>query len=156
MKLSEVRQALNTLENVRFALPSGELVPAHFHVTEVGHVRKHYIDCGGTVRDESTIAFQLYTASDYDHRLGVQKLQSIIDMSVNQLSLPDVDVKVEYQGASIEIYDLAFAEGVFNLIPTETNCLAKDKCGIPETKKRVKLSTLGQASNTCKPGSGCC
>ena len=37
----------------------------------------------------------------------------------------------------------------------ETDCLAKDKCGIPEEKLKTSLSDLG-SQNACTPGSGCC
>ena len=50
MKLSEVKSALKSLETIGFQLPDGSLVPSHFHVTEVGKVSKHFIDCGGTLR----------------------------------------------------------------------------------------------------------
>ena len=46
MKLTEVKEALENLTNVRFQLPNGTLVPEHFHVTEVGEVARHFIDCG--------------------------------------------------------------------------------------------------------------
>ncbi len=69
MKLSEVKNKLNHLDKIFFQLPNGELVPSHFHVTEVGKVSKHFIDCGGTVRDEEVVNFQLWNANDYDHRL---------------------------------------------------------------------------------------
>ncbi len=32
-------------------LPSGGLVPSHFHITEVGRVQKTFVDCGGTRRE---------------------------------------------------------------------------------------------------------
>ncbi|MGI4738144.1 MAG: DUF6428 family protein [Janthinobacterium lividum] len=39
------------VEAVNFRLPTGEYLPAHFHVTEVvGLVSKHFIDCGGVER----------------------------------------------------------------------------------------------------------
>jgi hypothetical protein len=50
MKLSEIKSHLGNLEQIRFQLPNGELVPEHFHVTEVGKISKYFIDCGGTVR----------------------------------------------------------------------------------------------------------
>ncbi|MFN3590302.1 MAG: DUF6428 family protein, partial [Spirosomataceae bacterium] len=59
MKLSEIKAHLSTLENVEFQLPSGTFVPEHFHVTEVGLVTKHFIDCGGTERIERVVNFQL-------------------------------------------------------------------------------------------------
>lgn len=50
MKLSEIKQILETAETVNFKLEIGSFVPEHFHVTEVGVISKHFIDCGGTVR----------------------------------------------------------------------------------------------------------
>lgn len=47
MKLSDVKQILSTLENVEFQLESGDFVPEHFHVTEIGMITKNFIDCGG-------------------------------------------------------------------------------------------------------------
>jgi len=32
---------------VIFVLPDGDVIPAHYHVTEVGHVTKRFVDCGG-------------------------------------------------------------------------------------------------------------
>ena len=48
MKLSEFLFALNQVESLDFKTPDGTAVPAHFHITEVGKVEKHFIDCGGT------------------------------------------------------------------------------------------------------------
>ena len=47
MKLSQIKNELQKLNTIAFQLPNGELVPSHFHVTEVGKVTKHFIDCGG-------------------------------------------------------------------------------------------------------------
>ena len=47
MKLSEIKQHLQNLKTIAFQLPNGDLVPAHFHVTEVGQISKRFIDCGG-------------------------------------------------------------------------------------------------------------
>ena len=59
MKLNELKSILATNENVEFELPSGELVETHFHVTEVGQISKHFVDCGGTLRTERVVNFQL-------------------------------------------------------------------------------------------------
>ena len=139
-----------------FTLPTGEQVPPHFHVTEVGNIQKHFIDCGGTIRKESVINFQLFTATDYDHRLSVQKLRSIIQLSEEKLGLENHEIEVEYQGDTIGKYGLEFKNGVFILISTQTDCLAKDKCGIPQEKPRLRLSTLQAQESSCAPGSGCC
>ncbi len=156
MKLSEIKSALSKVNEVTFALPNGEQVPPHFHVTEVGNIQKHFIDCGGTIRKESVINFQLFTATDYDHRLSVQKLRSIIQLSEEKLGLENHEIEVEYQGDTIGKYGLEFKNGVFILISTQTDCLAKDKCGTPQEKPRLRLSTLQAQESSCAPGSGCC
>ena len=158
MKLSQVKSALENLQDVNFQLPSGELVPAHFHVTEVGEVTKHFIDCGGTVRHEKVANFQLWEANDYDHRIKPQKLQSIISLSERTLGLGDLEVEVEYQSSTIGKYDLDFDGQNFLLVHKFTNCLAQDKCGIPAEKLKVNLVdlTVETAAPSCKPGSGCC
>ena len=155
MKLSEVKLALIELEEFAFELPNGELVPRHFHVTEVGMVTKHFIDCGGTIRTEKVVNFQLWSADDYNHRLHPEKLLHIINIAEKQLNLPNAEIEVEYQGDTIGKYHLGFSNGTFQLISTATDCLAKDACGIPNEKPRVKLSAL-QATGGCDPNSGCC
>ncbi len=158
MKLSQVKSVLENLQEVNFQLPSGELVPAHFHVTEVGEITKHFIDCGGTVRHEKVANFQLWEANDYDHRLKPQKLKNIISLSERTLGLGDLEVEVEYQSSTIGKYDLDFDGQNFLFINKFTNCLAQDKCGIPAEKLKVSLVdlTAEKSAPSCKPGSGCC
>ena len=154
MKLEEVKSALAQLDTIAFQLPNGELVPNHFHVTEVGKITKHFIDCGGTVRHEEVVNFQLWNANDYDHRLHPEKLVNIIALSQKTLDIGNLEVEVEYQGQTIEKFSLDFDGTHFLLTTKQTDCLAKDQCGIPTEKPRVKLSELQQTD--CAPGSGCC
>lgn len=155
MKLSEVKSALAAIEIIGFQLPNGELVPSHFHVTEVGKVTKNFIDCGGTVRKEEVVNFQLWNANDYDHRLHPEKLANIIALSEKVLEIGDLEIEVEYQGNTIEKFGLDFDGTHFLLTTTKTDCLAKDKCGIPAEKPRLKFSDLNKENN-CTPDSGCC
>lgn len=155
MLLSEIKTALEQIERVNFQLPDGTTVPEHFHVTEVGKVSKHFIDCGGTERLEEVVNFQLWTAQDYDHRLSAQKLSDIISLSERVLSLEDLPIEVEYQGETIGKYGLEYNGAQFVLTTKQTDCLAKDNCGIPQEKPKVRLSTL-QSQSTCDPSSGCC
>ena len=156
MKLSEIKSHLSKLDKIAFQLPTGELVPNHFHVTEVGKINKNFIDCGGTIRNEEVINFQLWEANDYDHRLHPEKLIHIIELSEKVLNLQDLDIEVEYQSATIGKYGLDFDGKNFLLTTKLTDCLAKDKCGIPEQKPKVKLSELQENTMTCGPGSNCC
>ncbi|NKI25845.1 hypothetical protein HCG49_04660 [Arenibacter sp. 6A1] len=157
MKLSEIKEFLQERKSIAFELPDGSLVPNHFHVTEVGRVSKHFIDCGGTVRKEEVANFQLWAADDYDHRLHPEKLLGIIELSEKVLGLEDLDIEVEYQGATIGKYGLDFNGENFLLTTTATDCLAKDACGVPPKKTKIKLGALTQTATTsCTPNSGCC
>ena len=155
MTLSEIKDILQTIDKVEFLLPNGTPVPPHFHVTEIGRISKHYIDCGGNVRRESTISFQLFTATDYDHRLSAEKLGNIVMLSEKALGLSNAEIEVEYQSDTIGRYGLDFHSGYFHLINKQTDCLAKDKCGISQEKPKAHLSPL-PTTNQCQPGSGCC
>lgn len=151
MKISEVKAHLRQLNKISFMLPNRELVPSHFHVTEVGKVSKHFIDCGGTVRTEEVANFQLWNANDYDHRLHPEKLFDIIELSQKVLLLGDLEIEVEYQGETIGRFGLDFNGTHFLLTTTHTTCLAKDKCGISTEELEP-----AQAGTSCAPGSGCC
>ena len=159
MTLSEIKKHLKNLNTIAFKLPDGSLVPSHFHVTEVGKTTKHFIDCGGTVRQEKKVNFQLWNANDYDHRLHPEKLIHIIELSEDIFNLKDLEIEVEYQGEqSIQKFGLNFQNGQFLLTSTQTNCLAKDKCGIPEKqlpKPKVKLEDLNNEP-CCSPDGNCC
>lgn len=160
MKLSQAKLVLKDLETIGFQLPNGELVPNHFHVTEVGKITKHFIDCGGTVRHEEVVNFQLWNANDYDHRLHPEKLVNIIELSENLLGIEDLDIEVEYQGDTIQKFGLDFDGNNFLLTSKQTDCLAKNKCGLdsdrnPEEKQKVKLSDLNDEP-CCSTDGNCC
>ena len=155
MKLSEIKKILKNLDKIGFQLPNGTFVSSHFHVTEVGKVTKDFIDCGGKVRNETVINFQLWEQNDYDHRLHPDKLINIITLSEKMFMFEDLEIEVEYQGATIQKYGLDFNGEHFLLTTKETDCLAKDNCGIPAGKKKVHLAEL-KAENVCSPNSGCC
>ena len=154
MKLSNIKEILPTLENVEFQLENGTFVPEHFHVTEVGVITKHFIDCGGAIRNEKVVNFQLWNANDFEHRLKPTKLLNIIKLSEEKLDIEDAEIEVEYQSETVGKYDLNFNGKHFVLKNKQTACLASDACGIPAEKQKVKLSELNNAC--CTPNSGCC
>ncbi|MDG1330557.1 MAG: DUF6428 family protein [Flavobacteriaceae bacterium] len=156
MTLSEIKNHLKDIKKIGFQLPDGSLVPSHFHVTEVGKITKNFIDCGGTLRHEEIVNFQLWNANDYDHRLRPEKLIEIIALSEEILKIKDLEIEVEYQGATIGKYGLDFDGTNFLLINSQTDCLAKDNCGIPEEKQKVVLSAIETTTSSCDPSSGCC
>lgn len=158
MKLSDFKKELSVLDTLTFVQPNGKVVPLHFHITEAGLTTKHFIDCGGTVREEKVVNFQLWEANDFDHRLSAKKLNGIIELSEKTLKLGDFDVEVEYQTETIGRYGLNFDGKNFVLVAKKTDCLAKENCGVPVEKQKLNLSELQkvEASSCCNPSSGCC
>ena len=157
MKISEFKTHLATLNSVGFKLPNGECVPLHFHITEVGRITKHFIDCGGDVHEEKSANLQIWVADDTDHRLTPHNLLNILDLSKKVLNDEDLEIEVEYQTETIGKYGLSIDDDAFVLVAKETDCLAKIKCNIPQSKPKIKFSELTLASqSTCTPGGGCC
>ena len=154
MKLSDLKSHLGRLKQIAFKLPNGNLVPSHFHVTEVGLVQKNFIDCGGKMREETKISMQLWEADDYDHRLHPEKLVHILELSEEKLNIPDLEVEVEYQGETISRFSLGFDGDNFLLESLFTDCLARDKCA----PKQPAFSLEGMISDkgSCSGDSGCC
>lgn len=156
MKISELTHHLAAAPAVNFRLPDGSYLPSHFHVTEIGLVTKHYIDCGGTERKETTASFQLWEAGDYDHRLAPQKFLHIIGLSRRILGDTDPEIEVEYQQQTIGRFGLGFDGTDFVLTQKQTACLAQDACGIPAKPKKQLAELQTPALSCCTPDSGCC
>jgi hypothetical protein len=138
MTITELKDVLsaNEKKTMRFLLPNGQSIPADFHITEVGHVQKNFIDCGGAVRSQSACVLQAWVAAnDKGHRLEAGKLGAILKLADKLLSRGDLDVEVEYEAPVISqfpIIDCRVAGGeiVFKLSPKHTDCLAKESCGL--------------------------
>lgn len=156
MRLSVLKDQLSNLTEINFMLPDGTYVPQHFHVTEVGLITKHFIDCGGVERKETVINFQLWEAGDYDHRLAPQKFMHILEISKKVIGDTDLEIEVEYQQDTIGKFGLSFNGKDFLLTLKQTACLAQDACGIPQEKTKRPLSELSVSPSSCTPGSGCC
>jgi hypothetical protein len=150
MTYNELLQAVESTNQLRFFDSSGNLVPAHAHLTEVALIRKHFIDCGGTERRQESVSLQLFVAGDTDHRLAPSKLSTILKVAIQQLGLRNEEVFIEYQQESLSTFGLRFDGTSFHLTPLFTNCLASDSCGI----KPAEMPQRSLAK--CAPGSGCC
>ena len=136
MKLHELKSILRAhpAAHPRFLLPSGDQIPAHFHVTEVGHVTKKFVDCGGTFREHEACVLQTYVADDFEHRLRAGRFADILDLGRPILPGDDLDVEVEWDCCVISQYPIASGRAVgerleFQLASKHTDCLAKQKCG---------------------------
>lgn len=153
----QLREHLAEGGSPQFFAADGQAIPAHFHVTELGEVTRHFIDCGGKVRLEKKANLQLWTSVDTDHRLAAERFLKIVDVARERLGLGDLAITVEYQGErTIETYELALDDARrLTLQPVQTACLAEELCGIPAQVARP-LIQLAEATDCCTPGGGCC
>lgn len=156
MKLSELKQLLTGIESVNFQLPTGVGVPIHYHITEVGQIDKRFIDCGGTIRKESSVSIQLWESVDFEHRLAPAKFLRILELSESKLGIEDLPIEVEYQSDTIGKYGLDFDGETFLLTSQTTACLASDSCGIPQEKVKKNLKELTPVTACCGTEGGCC
>lgn len=156
MTLNELGTLLAANPDKKFLLklPDDRNVPVSFHVTEVGQVVKTFIDCGGTVRTNKTCLMQVWVGPDEDHRLLTGKLAGILKLSRSVISNDNLPLEIEYEDAVISQYPVDSASVtpdavVLNLSTKHTDCLAKEKCGIPSAQEQT------QAASCCGP-KGCC
>ena len=93
----------------RFVLPDGNYIPAHAHVTEVGHVVRNFIDCGGLTGKEEKVLLQTHAGNDTDHRLRSDRFAKILQLGNRVIPSPDLDVDVEYDCCVVAQYPIAEA-----------------------------------------------
>ena len=140
MTVAEFRRALDGHpgERMHWMLPDRSFVPAHYHVTEVGRVRKDFIDCGGTVRSTTACVLQVWVAGDVDHRLETGKLAAIMEVARPLVESDDIPVEVEYDNGILSQYPVGGVEVtpsglLFYLGTKHTACLAPEKCKVGDT-----------------------
>lgn len=155
MKIYELNSTLNQHPGlgVRFVLPDGDLIPAEFHVTEVGHVAKNFIDCGGTTRSVNACLLQTWVSEDdKDHRLTAGKLAKIMDLARKLLPSDQLDVEVEYDCCvvaqyTVDSFKVEGSELRFVLGNKKTDCLAREACGVGTEQSGCGCGTT--ASKCC-------
>lgn len=122
-------------ERMHWMLPDRSFIPAHYHITEVGRLRKDFVDCGGTVRSTRSCLLQVWVANDVDHRLETTKLAAIMRVAAPLLESDDLPVEVEYEEEVLSQYPLGGMEVtpsglLFHLGTKHTACLAPEKCKV--------------------------
>jgi hypothetical protein len=109
MKLRELQRFLADHPDTfpRFVLPDGDYVPVHAHVTEVGHVIKKFIDCGGVTGQEEKALLQTHVGEDTEHRLRADRLSKILELGGRVLPNAELDVDIEYDCCVVAQYPIA-------------------------------------------------
>ena len=156
MKYSEFKKAIESVNEITILLPDSSIVPQHFHITEVGLINKHFIDCGGTERITKLISFQIWVAEDIIHRITAEKLLKILDASSFITGNADYEIEAEYQTNTIGKYGVSFNGTHFLLENKFTECLAAEACGVESEKYKMNLADIKPTSSCCTPGGGCC
>ncbi len=140
MNVNEFCHVLDSNPGVKmhWMLPDKAFVPAHYHITEVGKLRKDFIDCGGTLRSTAACLLQVWVADDIDHRLETTKLAVIMRMARPLLESDELPVEIEYEEGVISQYPLCGMEVtpaglLFYLGTKHTACLAPEKCQVGDT-----------------------
>jgi hypothetical protein len=152
--LSHLRSALAAAPDLPLTVvwPDGEPIESHFHVTEVGRVRKDFVDCGGTIRSQVTCLLQTWVADDTGHRITGAKLLRALAHAEPILGGDDLPVELEYEACNVvqlRLVSIAPEDGalVIRLASKHTDCLAKELC-LPSARP------AGAAAAAF--GSGCC
>src|SRR5438093_12707388 len=111
MTLHDLQNALeaNPKQFPRFVLPDGDYIPAHAHVTEVGHVVRNFIDCGELTGKEEKILLQTHVGNDTNHRLRSDRFAKILRLGSRVIPSADLDVHVEYDCCVVAQYPIAEA-----------------------------------------------
>src|SRR5438552_16178880 len=139
MTLRDLQGALeaNPKTLPRFVLPNGDYVPPHAHVTEVGHVVRKFIDCGGLTGKEEKVVLQTHVGSDIDHRLRSDRFAKILRLGNRVIPGADLDVDIEYDCCVVAQYPIAeitpYGEHLnLTLQRGRTQCRARERSD-PET-----------------------
>ena len=116
----------------RFVLPGGGFIPAHAHVTEVGHVAKKFIDCGGVLGNSDSVLLHTHVGNDTEHRLTSDRLGKILQLGERVVLHDELDVEVEYDCCVVAQYPIAKAHAAgehLDLIlgRKRTQCLAAER-----------------------------
>lgn len=135
-ELTDILEANRALA-LRMVLPSGAFIPRHFHITEVGRIDKRFVDCGGARRSTASCLLQAWVANDTEHRLDAGKLAKILRLAEPLLESVELPVELEYGAEVAAQYVVADVGVVFDelhltLVGKQTDCLARDKCGVGE------------------------
>ena len=160
-----IQEFLSTLQSnaelaLAILLPDGSQIPAHFHITEVGHVTRRFIDCGGTRRVQESCLLQTWVHDDIEHRLHAGKLAEIFAHAGDILPHHELPVEVEHELGAVSQFTVegAATRGgklVIELGTKHTDCLARGIC-LPDTCAPKPVQPAPAQSSCCDPKSGCC
>jgi hypothetical protein len=150
MKLHELRTVLEKNPNrlPRFVLPDGDYIPAHAHITEVSHVIRNLIDCGGVMGKEEKVLLQTHVGNDIHHRLRSDRLAKILQLGNKVVPNTDLDVDVEYDCCVVSQYPITEVTQTDDHLDIVL-ARRRTQCRPRERGKSAKLSACCAKAESC-------
>jgi hypothetical protein len=137
----------NPAKEIKIYLPNGEIIPEHFHLTDIGTIAHNFIDCGGVVGSNSWVQIQLWVADDKDHRITTTTISKIITASEKILQNSDSEeIVIEYQhsdsATKYNVVNINVGDNIIiNLGVINTTCL--------EIERNPNTGKCGNNSSCC-------
>jgi Family of unknown function (DUF6428) len=151
MTLHDLKETLEKHPNSfsRFVLPDGDYIPLHAHLTEVSHVVRNFIDCGGMIGKEEKIVLQTHVGDDKEHRLRSDRFAKILQLGNRVIRSVDLHVDVEYDCCVVAQYPIAATQPEGDYLDLmlqrgRTQCRARERREAEAT------------DSCCQTASGCC
>ena len=162
MKTKEFLSLLkeNPNKSLLFEYKDGHLVGANYHITEVKNITIDAVDCGANTGFWKETIIQLWESPNEkdkkDYMTAYKALGILNKVDKMKPMEKEVEVKFEYSNPNFHTAQL-FVNGfileedklLMKLAVEQTDCKAKETCGVP-VEKEV------QEEACCSPGGGCC
>jgi len=163
MKTQEFLTVLKENEHkaLLFEYQENKFVDTNYHITEVKNTVIDSVDCGGKMDAWNETVIQLWESPSEKGKIGYLKSDKALSILERVHGMHPLDgnaiVKFEYSNdnfhkAHLEVQqiEVTTSKVIVQLFVSQTDCKAKDTCGVPET------ALANAQENSCAPGSGCC
>jgi hypothetical protein len=162
MKTNEFLSLLKEHSNksLLFEYKTGHFVGANYHITEIKNITIDSVDCGAKTDFWKETIIQLWESPEEkdkrDYMSADKALEILIRVDAIKPMEKDVEVKFEYSNADfhtaqlfVNDFDINDNRLIMKLGVEQTDCKAKDECGVP-------VEVEMQEGEACAPGGGCC
>ncbi|WP_298756209.1 DUF6428 family protein [uncultured Psychroserpens sp.] len=165
MKTQELFSILeqNQDKSLLFEYIPNAFVGANYHITEVKHITINSVDCGAQTDNWNETIIQLWESPSEIGKtdfMSVYKALGILN-KVGKMKPYDLnaEVKFEYSNktfhtAQLFVSDFTIENNklIIKLSVEQTDCKAKEACGVPDQKKELVTND----EPCCSPSGNCC
>lgn len=162
MKTNEFLSLLKEHPNksLLFEYKNGHFVGANYHITEIKNITIDSVDCGANTDFWKETIIQLWESPKEKDKLEYMSANKALGIlsKVDSIKPMDkgVEVKFEYSNSDfhtaqlfVNDFEITGNQLVMKLGVEQTDCKAKDECGVP-----IEVGAVEESC--CTPGSGCC